>query len=556
MAAGGFSVGQFRVDPAHNQLARGEEVVRLEPRVVEVLAVLASRPGQAVSRDELLAAVWPGVVVGDDALTQAIIKLRKALGDDAHKPTYIETISKRGYRLIAPVARDERPAAEVPAPATLSEPRRRPWIAAALVSLLVVVGAMLFWAAAHRPWPFGEGSPTAAVAPPLVAVLPLANLSGDPARDYFSDGVTEDLIHALGRFSALRVMSRNAVQPFKAGGGTPQSIREKLGARYVVEGSLRLEGSRIRVSVQLSDTEAGTVLWSERYEGEGGQVFEMQDRIARDVAGALAVKLTRVEQGRVSTKPTESLAAYDLVLRARGLLDRDERSANREARVLLAQAEKLAPDYAEVWNTMAWAELQRALYGWVEDPASSMERATELARRTLAAPDQRAHARAHAVLAAIHSNLLQYAEARQQADRAIQLNPSDTGALMRRGMALLYVGQVQEAIAVQEQARRFEPVPTATEGINLPLAYYLVGRYDEAIAESGRLLSRAPDHVGVLSILAAALAQQGREDEARQVAAQVLRFSPGFRADSSGRRFLDRRYAEHLHEGLRRAGLD
>jgi len=243
-----LQIGEWRVAARGNELRKGVEVVRLEPKAVEVLAHLARTPGEVVGREELLAAVWPGVVVGDDALTQAIIKLRKALGDDAHSPRYIETVSKRGYRLIAPVATVARVAK--PAPNHARPALRRK--AYALGAAAIVVAAVATLVALPRlPWPLGSEPRQAPDRSPLptVAVLPLANLSADPKRDYFSDGLTEDLIQALGRFSGVRVMSFNAVQGFKGKATPPQSIRDQLGARYVVRGSVRESDGNLRGSV-------------------------------------------------------------------------------------------------------------------------------------------------------------------------------------------------------------------------------------------------------------------------------------------------------------------
>src|SRR5688572_330421 len=282
-------VGGWEVDPARNELRRDGEAVRLEPKAIEVLAYLARRPGEVIGREELLGAVWPGVVVGDDVLTQAIIKLRKALGDDAHRPRYIETISKRGYRLIASVEDASSPVGLSPGGEALPQrpaatgDRARPRAALALILGLALVALVpIIGKHVRMPWPLASDTRGAGSnAMPVVAILPLANLSGDPTRDYFSDGMTEDLINGLGRFANLRVMSRAAVQGFKGAAATPQAIRTELGARYVVQGSVRESAGRVRVAIALSDAEAGTQLWSEQYEGEGAQVFDIQDRIVR-----------------------------------------------------------------------------------------------------------------------------------------------------------------------------------------------------------------------------------------------------------------------------------
>ena len=388
-----------------------------------------------------------------------------------------------------------------------------------------------------------------------IAVMPFANQSGDPKRDYFSDGITEDVIGALGRFSGLMVMSRNAIQAYKGRTATPAEISRELGVRYIAQGSVRQADGKLRVVVELSDAEKGVQLWSEHYEGAGTEVFEIQDRIVKNIVGALAVRLTRIEQQRVYDLPTEHLEAYDLVLQARSLLDRTERGANRQARALLARARVLAPQYAEILTALAEAEHQRALYGWVEDVRGAMREAEELCKRVLASPDQRAHTRAHAVLAGIYSNQVRFDEALVEAERAIALNASDSSAIYKRGMALLYVGRIDEAIAAMETAKRFDPQPSISDAFSVPIAYYVAGRYREALAQTDSFLARAPNHAALHAIRAATLAQLGNMEEARRAADEVRRLNPLFQPEFVGERFANPDNAEKLREGMRKAGL-
>jgi adenylate cyclase len=550
-------VGDWLVDPARNEVRRGQESVRLEPKAIEVLEFLAMRAGQVIGREELLSAAWPGVVVGDDALTQAINKLRKALGDDAHSPTYIETISKRGYRLIAPVYRS----AEVPAgtmPVTRGQSGRHfraaVWAVVALACIAIaaylVVPGRLF----QMPWPIAAESKNwlRAARPPVVAVMPLSNLSGDRKRDYFSDGMTEDIINALGRFSALRVMSRSAVEPFKSRQATPQAVRDELGARYLVKGSVREADGRLRVAVELSDSDSGAVLWSDRYEGEGRDVFDIQDRIVRNVVGALALKVTRLEHKRVSSKAVESLEAYDLVLRARELIYRVTRETNRQARVLLVRAVELAPDYAEAYVTLAHAEYRRADQGWMENPDEGMRRVEAYARRALAIEDTGAHARAHAQLARVYSHAGNFDQALVEANRAVELNPSDPVAQYAQGSMLVWLGRTEEGIGVLETASRFDP---GIDNLMLPLGYYLMGRYAEALVNVDVRIARNPEVVFLHAVRAATLGQMGKTQEAADAVAQVHRLAPFAKAELFGTNLSNREHVAKFHEGLRKAGM-
>jgi TolB-like protein/DNA-binding winged helix-turn-helix (wHTH) protein len=552
---GELRVGDWLLRGDRNEVVRGDDVVRLEPKAVEVLLHLARRPGQVVSREELLSALWPGVIVGDDALTQAIIKLRKAFDDDAHRPRYIETISKRGYRLIAPVGTAGAPASGPGVAAQRRPGRRLGWLAGAVALLALAATALL--RQVPMPWPLAEDvrGRSAGFVQPLIAVLPLTNASEDPKKDYLSDGITEDIIGALGRSSGLQVMSRNAVQPYRNKDVPLAAIRDDLRARYVVRGSVREAGGRLRVNVELSDADRGVLLWSDRYEGQGSEIFAIQDRIVRDIAAALHGKVTQLEQQRMESRPTESLEAHDLLLRARALLNRLDRASNREARALLDRALLLAPDYADILVYMGEAEIQRALFGWVEDPSIPMHRAEELARVVLASPATRSHARAELLLARFHSNLGRPVEARVHSERALALNPADPDALYWKGVGLLYVGEIEAAVLAMEEARRFDPQLNAASGVNLVMGYYMASRYQDAIALADILLARFPRDVSLHAAKAASYAQLGQDADARQAADQVRRFNPFYRTRFAGERFLKREHRDKYRLALEKAGM-
>lgn len=433
-------------------------------------------------------------------------------------------------------------------------PRRKPFprkasaliaLAAALVVAAVVGGPKLM-ERLRRP----AEAPAA-----TIAVLPFKNQGGDAAREYFSDGITEGIIDALGRFSAIRVIAHNAVQAYKGRGISPEELGRELDVRYLVQGSVRQADGRLRVGVELSDAAKGTLLWSERYEGEGSEVFDIQDRIVHNVVGALAVKVTSLEQRRASAKPPGSMEAYDLVLRARALLTPLERGANREARLLLARAIELAPGYADAHVTLAEAEYQRAVFGWIEDPAEALRRSEEAARSALAIDDPGANARAHGVLGTIHSFTGNFEAALAEADRAIEINGSDAVAHALRGGVLLWTGRIDESIAASLTAQRFNPrLRSDAGGFNLALAYYLAGRYRDAVAVCDTHLARGND-VFMHAVRAAALAQLGESELARQAAAEVRRYDPFFKAELFGRRLLEPAHRAIALEGLRKAGL-
>lgn len=546
-----LKIGEWEVDAPRNELRRGAETVRLEHKVIELLVHLARTPGEVVSREALLDALWPGVVVGDDALTQAMLKLRKALGDDAHQPTYIETISKRGYRLVAPVV-DAKPTARGPQ----ANPRRR---LATVMAIAVASAIVAFGAALLTPrWPIQEETTAPGKRPvhPTIAVLPFANVGGDRSRDYFSDGMTDDIIGTLGRFTELRLISRASVEAFRNRSADAAAIREELGARYVVKGSVREADGRLRVTVELSDAESGMVLWADKYDGEGPDVFEIQDRIVRNIAGVLATRVSRHELDQAMAKPPAELEAYHAVLKARALLARGERRLNREAREMLARALEKSPDYAEAHALMASAHGQRAVFGWMEDTGHGFQLAEQSARRAIALGDPGSRARAHGALGAILVVRGHYDLALIEANKALELNPSDAYALEVAGITLLWLGRFEEAAAAMETARRFDPAGRGPNG-KLPqiLAYYMLGRYPEALAAAAAIAARYPEASFIHAIHAVVLAQVGRTEESRDSVAQVRRTDPFFKAEEFGNAFVQPEHYRRLQEGLRKAGL-
>ena len=388
-----------------------------------------------------------------------------------------------------------------------------------------------------------------------IAVLPFANQSGDPKRDYYSDGVTEDIINALGRFSGLMVISNNAVQAYKGRAATPDQIGRELGVRYIAQGSVRQADGTLRVAVELSDASRGTQLWSDRFEGTGLQVFELQDQVVRNIVGALAVKLTRVEQARVFSLPTSSLEAYDLVLRARALLNRSERISNREARNLLAQALQLEPNYAAALVALADAEWSRAVYGWVDDPQQAIARTEALASRTLALDDIGSQVRAHALLGNMYTVQGRYDQALAEVNQALELNGSDAEAHGARGSALLWRGRLGEAIASLETALRFEPEPRPGRSYDLGFAYCMAARYRDALALVNRSLHRNPGFHDFHVIRAMALAELGDADGARLAVDQVRRLIPLFQPGDFGTRFANSADREKAQRSLHNAGL-
>lgn len=389
---------------------------------------------------------------------------------------------------------------------------------------------------------------------PTIAVLPFDDLGTDATEAYFSAGVTEDIIGQLGRFSGLLVLSWNAVAPYQNSTVSVQDLSRELGVRYVVGGSIRRSPDMLRLSVQLTDAEEGVLLWSERYDQPLADLFALQDRISRLVVGKLAVQLTEIERRRGLEKPTESLGAYDLVLRGRALLQRAERDANLDARGLFQRAIEVDPDYAEAYLGLGWTYLADLLWGWTEWPSEAIEQAESLATKAIGlSPD---NARARALRADILLLQRRFEEAEVEVLRALELNPNDAISHAIHGTLLLHSGRHKDAIPRLELALRLDPHAPNWAIVNLAQAYY----FDERAQDAVRVLTRSDrdfaEDPGGPAVLAASLAALGREDEARAEADTVRRLYPFFNARVFAENVAGPRYAVKLIEGLNRAGLE
>jgi adenylate cyclase len=562
----------------------GKEIA-LRPKTFAVLQYLIENCGRLVSKDELFAAVWPNLAVTDDALVQSVGELRRSLGDDGLR--FIKTIPRRGYRFesgVSAVAADDLPQVDVsqaipsslddaerPAPAAPARTMTM-WITAvpsgwrktalAVFGLAMVLGASVLWSGIGADWKFldalGSGANSGSRNPgidakPAIAVLPLLNQSDEAGRDYFADGLTQDVINALGRFSALTVMSWNAVFPYKGKPTAPKEIGRTLSVRYLVEGSVRQVGDRVRVIAQLVDTQSERVLWSARFDEALADVFALQDNITAQIVSALAIRVAQIEQRRVAAKPTNNLEAYDYVLRARPTLQRPTRANIAEARALLRRAIALDPNYADAYAALAQSYLINVSMGWAESPAGFLTRAEDMANKALSIDDSEVSARI--ILGRIDIFHRRYQQAKAEMDRAIAINPNDAQGLAGHGNILMWLGQTDAAIADLEQAQHIDPDLNAMDRFALSLAYYLKRRYGAAIEQADLNLRTNAGANFSLIVLAAAYAQQDRAKDAARIVTEIRRADPTFDPREFGTKLLNAADLEQLRDGLRKAGL-
>lgn len=553
-------------------LVDGNEIV-LRPKTFAVLRHLVENSGRLVSKDALFAAVWPNLAITDDVLVQSVGELRRALGEDGTR--LIRTVPRRGYRFESEVSFDAStdqssahaashssasPALRQPTagdtrelPTSLTRklaPLRRRMFAVLILTLVSAAGAI--WIGIATQWKFSKYPEIGAK--PAIAVLPWVNQSGDSTRDYFSDGLTQDIISALGRFSALTVLSWNAVQPYKAKPASPEEIGRALAISYLVEGSVRQTGDRVRVTAQLVDARQGRVLWSARFDEPLADVFTLQDNITAQIVSAMALRLTQIEQQRVLAKPTESLEAYDYVLRARPASQHPTRANVAEARTLLKRAIDLDPNYAAAYAALAETYYIAPAMGWAESPAAFLSRGEELALKALSLDDADVHA--HIVLSRIHIFHQRYKQAAAEIDRAIAINPNDAQGLGGRGDILMWLGQTDAAIETLELAQRIDPDLNTIDRFALSLAYYLKRRYEAAIEQAELNLRQNANATFSRIVLAAAYAEQERAADSARVVDLIRRTDPTFDPKEFGTKFLNSVDLDHVRDGLRKAGLD
>jgi TolB-like protein/class 3 adenylate cyclase/Tfp pilus assembly protein PilF len=386
---------------------------------------------------------------------------------------------------------------------------------------------------------------------PRLVVLPLGNLSGDPQREYFSDGLTEDVTTNLSRFHGLEVIARASAFAFKGQSVPATDIGSRLDVDYVVEGSVRTGGQRLRVTMMLVDTRSGNEVWAERYDIAEAEIFDLQDEVSRQVAQALAVRIESAERMRALRADPATLRAYGLLLRGHEKFYLYTKPANGQARRLYKRATTLDPSFARVWAALSKTHNVDWRYAWSRQPAASLDHALELAKTAVSLDDL--DARGHSELGFTYLYRRQNALSIAEYERARGLNPNDADVIAELADALIYDGRPAESVELFHQAMRLNPLHPDWYYWYLGGALYQLQRYEESIAVLGRM----HDATQVSRLLAANHARLGQLDEARAQAARVLQAQPNFTVTywATTQPFRRREDLEHYMEGLRIAGL-
>jgi adenylate cyclase len=436
--------------------------------------------------------------------------------------------------------------------------RGRAWMIAALIAVTLAASSGTWWLVrtppvSQRLEPTTMKRITVGADRASIAILPLEALGAEGGSDYFADGLTEDIISALGRFRDLAVMSFGAVSAYKGTHPSPAEVGRDLRVRYVVEGFLRRGPERIRVSLSLTDADRGAVLWSEKFDAEPKDIFAVQDQITRRISGALSIRVTGLELARSAAKPPNSLEAYDMVLRGRELLKRSTRRDNAEARALFERAIALDPNFAPAYVGLGIVNMRASNFGWTQDPAEARMRAERLAQKAIALEDL--NSSAHALLGDVAVHFGDYDRALDELKRAIDLNGSDAESYNHLVTVLLYRGDVVGAIAAGEVLAQFQPeIPDGT-AFDLGMAYVLADRGADAVSILKRVVDRNPADLYANVMLTAAYVTIGRQEDAEQQARGVRQRFPTFTREGFGSALRDPSLRGKLNQALERAGL-
>jgi TolB-like protein/Tfp pilus assembly protein PilF len=505
--------GDYALDTGTRELKRADRLVPIEPQVFDLLVFLLGNRERVVSKDDLIEAVWQGRIVSESTLTSRINAARKAIGDSGEQQSLIRTIARKGFRFVGEVQ-------------------------------------------AETTEPPSSSRPTAASERPAIAVLPFSNMSGDPEQEYFSDGISEDIITALSKLRWFLVIARNSSFIYKGRPVHLKQVGEELHVDYVLEGSVRKSGQRVRITAQLNDVASGSHLWAERYDRSLSDVFAVQDEITEAIVAAIEPQLYAAENFRAQRKPPDSLDAWDLVMRGLSHYWRVTRQDNVVAQALLEKATRIDPNYGQAFGVLATSYAFTAHMGWM-DWAAALPLAEQAANAAIRADGEDAWA--HLALANVRLFGRRFDDSVAEFETALRLNPNFALAQAYYGLSLAYSGRPEEADVAVRRALRLsprDPLAAVYQGI---LSYSLfVGRkYEEAIKFAREALRQRSDFVGAHRVLTAANAMAGHNGEAEQALQELQRAQPTISLAWLSANMPIRHAAEleHYSEAFRRAGL-
>ena len=520
-----FFFSDHRLDTALRELVRGRAAISVEPQVFDLLIYLIENRDRVVTRDDLIASVWGGRIVSDSTLTTRINAARTAIGDSGAEQRLIRTIARKGLRFVGDVHLAPGGDAEM-AGAAQKEPGEP----------------------AHTLLPLPDR--------PAIAVLPFVNMSDDPAQEYFSDGISEDIITALSRLRWFFVIARNSSFVYKGKSGNLKQIAAELGVGYVVEGSVRRSGERLRITAQLNDAATGGHIWAERYDRDLADVFAVQDEITTAIVAAIEPQIYAAENFRAQRKSPDSMDAWDLVMRALSHYWRITRQDNVVAQALLEKATALDPTYGQALGLLATTHTFSAHMGWADMAAVAMN-AERAARAAVLADD--GDPWAHLALGCVHLFARRFDHSLDEFEEALRLNPNFSLAQGYHGLTLAYCARPEEAIGAARRALRLsprDPFAAVYDGI-AAYAHFVDRNYEDAIRLARDGIRLRDDFVGAHRVLTAAAGMTRQRELATTALGELRRAQPNISLAWIAREMPIREAAEvqHYLEGFRRAGL-
>jgi TolB-like protein/Flp pilus assembly protein TadD len=487
---------EYSFDTDRRELHRENGIIPVAPQVFDLLEYLIRNRERVVSKDDLIKAIWDGRIVSDAALTTRINAARSVIGDSGEDQRLIRTLPRRGFRFVGAVQEAQSPLNGAVTDIRVEQPKP------------------------DLPLPDR----------PSIAVLPFTNLSSDPEQEYFADGMVEDIITGLSRSKSLFVIARQSSFAYKGKVVDVRQVGRELGVRYVLEGSVRKSGNRVRITGQLIDATTGTHLWADRFDSQLDDVFDLQDQVTGSVIGALFPQLERAEIERAKRKPTESLQAYDYYLRALSSFYQFTREQNIEALRLSQAAIEIDPGFAAAYALGAYCYMQRKVFGWTSDAAQERDGARELASRAIEIDkdDPTVVARAGQVIAGL---LNETENGIALVYRALELDPNLVIARYSIGWEHVRLGDIDTALKQFHIAVRLSPLDPLQffSQTGIAYAHFLAGRYDEASSWAKSAILHRPNYRDAEFILAACHAMSGRIEEARAIGKRVLQAKPTLR---------------------------
>ena len=522
-----FLFADHTLDTDRRELRRGPERIAVEPQVFDLLVYLVQNRDRVVSKDDLIASVWGGRSVSDSTLTSRINAARRAVGDSGENQNLIRTIQRKGLRFVGEIREPPdgvEPDHAAAAPAAVHEPSRP-----------------------ALPLPDR----------PAIAVLPFVNMSGEPEQEYFSDGISEDIVTALSKLRWFFVIARNSSFVYKGKAVHLKQVAEELGVRYVLEGSVRKGGDRVRITAQLNDVATGSHIWAERYDRGLADVFAVQDEITEAIVAAIEPQLYAAENFRAQRKPPDSMDAWDLVMRALSHYWRVTRQDNVVAQALLEKAISIDPNYGQALGVLAASHTFSAHMGWA-DMATAAPIAERAALAAILADSEDAWA--HHALGCVYLHTRRFDDSLAEFELALRLNPNFSLAQGYYGLALSYCGRWEEADVAARRALRLSPRdPFSAVYYGIAAYAQFIGRnYDEAMRLAREGIRQRGDFVGAHRVLTAAAGMAGQDDVAKAALQELRRAQPNISLAWIANQMPIKQDAdrEHYLEGFRRAGLD